>query len=66
MRHDGVASGYPTPTCFLRLTGPRDRGVIEALNRCVCNTNQECRITMQECRSTIQMCLSHEIEVSSH
>ena len=31
MGHDGVASGYPTPTDFLRLTGcqrdPRDRGV---------------------------------------
>ena len=31
MRHDGVASGYPTPTSFCRLTGcqrdPRDRGV---------------------------------------
>ena len=31
MGHDGVASGYPTPTGFRRLTGcqqdPRDRGV---------------------------------------
>ena len=31
MGHDGVASGYPTPTGFHRLTGcqrdPRDRGV---------------------------------------
>ena len=32
MRHDGVESGYPTPTGFLRLTGcqrdPQDKGVI--------------------------------------
>ena len=32
MGHDGVASGYLTPTGFYRLTGcqqdPRDRGVI--------------------------------------
>ena len=31
MGHDGVASGYPTPTNFRRLTGcqrdPRDKGV---------------------------------------
>ena len=31
MGHNGVALGYPTPTCFRRLTGcqwdPRDRGV---------------------------------------
>ena len=31
MGHDGVASGYPTPTGFRKLTGcqrdPRDRGV---------------------------------------
>ena len=31
MGHDGVASGYPTPTGFRRLIGcqrdPRDRGV---------------------------------------
>ena len=31
MRHDGVASGYPTPTGFHRLMGyqrdPRDRGI---------------------------------------
>ena len=31
MGHDGVASGYPTPTCFHRLTGcqrdPQDKGV---------------------------------------
>ena len=34
MRHDGVASGYPTPTGFRRFTGyqrnPRDRGVTES------------------------------------
>ena len=31
MKYDGVASGYLTPTCFLKLTGcqrdPQDRGV---------------------------------------
>ena len=31
MGHDGVASGYTTPTCFRKLTGcqrdPRDRSV---------------------------------------
>ena len=34
MGHDGVASGYSTPTGFRRLTGcqrdPWDRGVIES------------------------------------
>ena len=33
MGHDGVASGYPTPTGFRKWTGcqrdPRDRGVTE-------------------------------------
>ena len=36
MRHDGVASGYPTPTDFHKLTGcerdPRDKGVTTTTN----------------------------------
>ena len=36
MRHDGVASGYTTPTGFRRLTScqrnPRNRGVTHGLN----------------------------------
>ena len=35
MGHDGVASGYPTPTVFYRLTGcewdPRDKGVTQVV-----------------------------------
>ena len=39
MGHDGVASGYSTPTGFRRLTGcqwdPRDRGVTLILLICL-------------------------------
>ena len=40
MGHDGVASGYLTPTSFHRLTGcqrdPRDRGVTLGLHNSAC------------------------------
>ena len=37
MGHDGVASGYPTPTGFCRLTccqrDPRDKGVTDNVEK---------------------------------
>ena len=35
----------------------------DALNRCACNTKQECCSIMYECHSTEQTCLSYEIKV---